>query len=163
MTVLGKVQYYSDTAQEIVTDLSFKDKLGLVSSTYYLGHMAKVKVDNKYVLAHPSQLQKSIKSNDISWITPGAIVKINGPVSTRSGSYYVRYYTRQQGSVWGHLGAPGKTCTERFKGRLVEVGWVSPTNGYRQDPYVEIAIKGKKGGLTYAVCWPSSLEPVFTI
>lgn len=157
--VNGPVQYYSSGDKAIISSDTLRGKKALVTNTRVFGDLAEIKLDNKKYLIHPSHLNQDIKSEEMEWISVGAIVKITGPISTRQvNSWYLN------NSYPFTLSAPGSNCTEKYANKLAEVIGVKQRGYWRgtKDTYLELKIKGSRGGTYYAVAWPSSVEPVFS-
>lgn len=160
VTINGDVQYYDTSQCKIVSDPKFTGQKASVAETNYFGELAKLKIDKKYVLAHPNVLTKANDSDDFKWITTGAIVRVIGPISTRTIPHYYHTYNY---TIVGSMGVPSRTTTDKYKDKLAEVLSIQKSWRTNQEPYLELLIKGKRGGKTYAVCWPSSLEPVLSL
>lgn len=168
--ITGPIQYYCDKQEEIISDLSYVNKQALVVETQDIGKLAKVKLIGGIVAhVHPKNIELDINSQDQQWLSKGAIVKISGQVSTQDPR------TRSWGGRWGQpqlspddgswMNPPGKQCTDKFIGKLAQVIYIGKGKGWwtTDSDFIELKITGKRGAKYYAVCWPSAIEPVFTI
>jgi hypothetical protein len=160
------VHEYDETTDMFITTDKYKGRRAFVKSVYDLPVLTLElfsKKEKTRVYAGKQHVTKANDQVDTNFLGIGALVTITGPVSTRSGP--PQYHDR-----------PDDRYTNRYIGRLAEVveNYMSPSHKawFEKNPdsaknlsqHLSLKIFKKNGSFdSYAICWPSSVEVMFSI
>lgn len=149
----GPVQVHDKVQDKVVTKhTEYVGQEVLVKNPDFFHGLAKVRtrgpdgldliVSKKNLIAPPESINHGLVDKD-------SLVRIIGPVSTRQ---YVSGY-------W--VTPPGSQHTDNYKNKIARI--LEVRKDWRGNQFYTMSVKSKTGRETSMVCWPSSVEPFFTL